>query len=115
MELERQVREEMRPASIEGKEEHPVVLPKREDSRRETEKEIPKGKDPKVPSGYVSFSQGAIQMIVGTHQNAHTINPQWAQMVDTCVFKHTGKASEDTSGKWYYWTAKKMSSQHDLF
>ena len=31
-----------------GKEEDPVLVPKREDTREETEKEMSKGKDPKV-------------------------------------------------------------------
>ena len=68
----------------EGKEEDSVFSPKREDTRKVTEKEIPKGKDPKVPVRLESQINKSVLIsrrrdakrnplaIIGTHQNGHT-------------------------------------------
>ena len=94
-----------------GKEEHPFPLPmKREDVRKGTKKEIPKGKDPKVPvghesqtSGYATFSEGTVakricmRLLAPTSMLTLQIQ-KWMQMVDTCVFKHTGKAGKHKTG-----------------
>ena len=78
----------------EGKEEDPVLLPTREDTLKETEKEIPKGKDPKVPIRQASrcanlFNRSSARRnphaIVGTHQNAHTTNAKVDANGDICL------------------------------
>ena len=84
-----------RPAQLQGdeknngKEEYSILLSmKREGTQNLSEKEIPKGKDPKVPvrqesrsSRYATpFIRGNAKwnprVIIGTHQNAHTTNPK---------------------------------------
>ena len=69
-----------------GKEEHPVLSPKREDTREETEKETSKGKERKVAvrqespmnwSALFSRTGNAKHnphTVIGTHQNAPTTN-----------------------------------------
>ena len=71
-----------------GKEEDHVPSPKREDTRKETEKEMSKGKAPKVPVRQESqLNQSALvsrrgnakripHVTVGTHQIAHITNPK---------------------------------------
>ena len=69
-------------------EEDPVLLRKRETTRKETEKEIPNGKDPKVRvrqesqrRRYATLvrrdnAKRNLHAIVGSHQNAYTIIPR---------------------------------------
>ena len=70
-----------------GKEEDPVLCPQRQDTRKETEKEISKVKEPKVPvlqrsqinqSALISKRTNATRnphATIGTHQDAHITNP----------------------------------------
>ena len=82
------VRQEIRAASgttypkkEQGKEEDPVLSPKREDTRKETEKEISRGMDPKVLVRQESqINRTALisrrSNVIGSHQNAHITNPK---------------------------------------
>ena len=93
---------------LHGKEEDPVLSPKREGLRKETEKEISKGKNPKVSvrqesqinrSVFISRRSSATRKphatILAPTKMLTLQIPEWTQMGDTCVFKHRGKASEE--------------------
>ena len=89
-----------------GKREKKIPFAFRNDKkhRKETEKEISKGKDPKVqirqesqrirsaPISRWDTAKRNVHVIIGTHQHVHTRNAHWR---DTCVFKHKGSAGEE--------------------
>ena len=75
--------------TMENGKEDLVLLAKREDTRKETEKEMPKGKDPKRSQFVRRVKQFGVHpffrrgnakrnphAIIGIHQNAHTTNPK---------------------------------------
>ena len=97
--------------TMENGKEDLVLLAKRADTRKETEKEMPKGKDPKGPSSSgesnnsvcIQFQKRQCQKGIRMRPSASTRMltlriPKWMQMRDTCVFKVTGKAHDDKHG-----------------
>ena len=104
----RDLDEEIRAASStmwtrkrEQRKEDPVLSPWRENTRKETDKEISKRQDPKVPvrqESHTNRSELGVRRsnvrrtphaIVGTHQNAHTANQKVDANGETRVYSST--------------------------
>ena len=96
-----------------GQEEDSVLLPKREDSRKETQKQLPTGRTQRYQSVRKSRTSRYATIlrrsntrmdphaIVGTHyppDRSHYRSQSGCKWRDTCVFKQKERAGEDKHG-----------------
>ena len=101
-----------------GKEEDPVLCPQRQDTRKETEKEISKAKEPKVPVRQRSHVNQSVLIsrrsndkrnphaTNGIHQDAHNTNPKVDAQGGTRVYSSIQATAGDEN------TVKEQFPQH---